>query len=90
MKDILEFDLAQNHYLLITGSWCLGFFEEYDILELLEKVRNGLAKGGVAVFKESITEGVTSEEGGEFYLLHSKAKYETLFEMAEFEYQEED
>jgi len=68
--DVLEFDLAQNYYSLITGCWCLGFFDEDDILKLLDKVRNALTKDGVAVFKESITEQEISETGNEFYNLH--------------------
>ena len=62
-QDVLEFDLAQNYFSLITGCWCLGFFDEDNILKLLVKVRNALAKDGVAVFKESITEQDTSEQG---------------------------
>ena len=69
-QDVLEFDLAQNYFSLITGCWCLGFFDEDNILKLLEKVRNALAKDGVAVFKESITEQEISESGNEFYNLH--------------------
>ena len=87
--DVLKLDLHQNHFSLITGCWCLGFFDEDNILTLLKNVRKALAEDGVAVFKESIPDGDTSEKGNDFYDRHPEAKYETLFEKAGFEYKTE-
>ena len=53
-------------------------------------IRKALVEGGVAVFKESIPDGDTSEKGNDFYNRHPEAKYKTLFEKAGFECKRED
>lgn len=48
-EDIRNFIIDENQYSFISAMNCLNFFSKKEFIEVIEKIKNGLKKGGVCV-----------------------------------------
>jgi len=55
-QDIRDFSIAENSVVFISAMNCLHYFLKQEFLDIIEKIKRGLVKGGIAVIGLFTTE----------------------------------
>jgi len=62
-KNIKDFNIEENNYNLIVAINSIHFLEKKDFFDVLEKIKNGLRKGGICIIAIFTNEDPMIKEG---------------------------
>ena len=84
-SDILNFQ-SDKTYFLITASWCLGFFTQIQIKQILDLVAQILDRQGYFILKEQVNDNGHNTKGQHHYFRYTKQAYQKFFKASDFKF----